>query len=131
MANAGLVEALERVKNSFNSYPLGSLAQTGAIAAMEDKAWFETNRNRVIASRSQLEEQLKSLGFNVLPSMANFLFVQHPGYDAEQLAKELRQRKIIVRYFKLPRINQHLRISVGTEEQCQILVDACREILNS
>ena len=80
-------------------------------------------------SRASLTDALERLGFDVLPSAANFIFTRHPQHDAAQLATELRQRKVIVRHFKLPRIDQHLRITVGTDTQCQLLVDALREIL--
>jgi len=124
-----LVEALERVKNSFNSYPLGRLAIAGAAAAIEDRAHFDRNRRAVIASRETLVRDLAALGFEVLPSTANFVFARHPGRDARALAAALRQRGIIVRHFQQARIEQFLRISVGTDAQCQTLVGALREIL--
>ncbi len=129
VGNAALIEALERVKNSFNSYPLDRLAIVGAAAAMEDKDHLENTRQAVMKSRATLVADLERLGFDVLPSAANFIFARHPQHDAAQLAADLRQRKIIVRHFKLPRIDQHLRITIGTDAQCQALVDALREIL--
>lgn len=126
-----LIEALERVKNSFNSYPLGRLAIAGAVAAFEDRDYFEQTRQAVIASRDWLTDQLYTLGFKVLPSAANFVFVHHPDYDAAQLAAALRDRSIIVRYFRLPRIDQFLRISIGTEPECQALASALQEIIAS
>jgi histidinol-phosphate aminotransferase len=124
-----LIEALERVKNSFNSYPLDRLAIAGAAAAMADREHFETTCQAVIRSREILTSQLQALGFDVLPSAANFIFTRHPAHDAAQLAVALRSRSIIVRHFKLPRIDQHLRITIGTDAQCAALVDALREIL--
>ncbi|GLS05472.1 histidinol-phosphate aminotransferase [Chitiniphilus shinanonensis] len=124
-----LIEALERVKNSFNSYPLDRPAQLGAIAAFEDEAYFQEARAKVIASREWLVEDLKELGFDVLPSAANFVFARHPQRDAGELAAALRQRAIIVRHFKLPRIDQFLRISIGTDAECEALVKALSEIL--
>ena len=124
-----LIEALERVKNSFNSYPLDRLAIVGAVAAMEDSAHFETTRNAVIASRTTLTAALSQLGFDVLPSAANFIFARHPLHDAAQLALRLREKQIIVRHFKLPRIDQFLRITVGTDAECQALTDALRQII--
>jgi histidinol-phosphate aminotransferase len=126
-----LIEALERVKNSFNSYPLGRLAIAGGAAAMEDRAHFEQTRRAVIDSREKLTHSLKKLGFEVLPSQANFIFARHPGKDGEDLALALRARGIIVRHFKQPRIAQFLRITVGTDEQCQALVAALAEILRA
>ena len=129
VGHVDLIEALERVKNSFNSYPLDRLAIAGATAAIEDREYFDKTRKAVIASREKLVAKLKALGFEVLPSTANFIFVRHPKHDAEKSALALRRRGIIVRHFKLPRIEQFLRITVGTDEQCAALVEALREIL--
>ena len=129
LGHGDLIEALERVKNSFNSYPLDRLAIAGATAAIEDTRHFEQTRQAVIASREHLIQQLAQLGFEVLPSAANFIFARHPQHDAGELARALRERSIIVRHFKLPRINQFLRITIGTDEQCAALVVALREIL--
>ena len=124
-----LIEALTRVKDSFNSYPLDRLALVGASAAMDDEAWFDTTRRQVIASRNALSASLAGLGFDVLPSAANFVFARHPRRDAAALAAALRDRSIIVRHFKAERIDQFLRITVGTDSQCALLIDALREIV--
>lgn len=124
-----LIEALERVKNSFNSYPIDRLAEAGAVAAIEDTAYFERTRQAVIAIREKLATQLQELGFQVLPSAANFVFARHPGHDGAALAAALRDRNIIVRHFSHPRIDQFLRITVGTETQCSRLVEALRAII--
>jgi len=124
-----LIDALERVKNSFNSYPLDRLAVAGAQAAYEDIVHFEQTREAVIASREALTVQLWRLGFDVLPSEANFLFARHPDQDAKALAARLRERGILVRHFAQPRIDQFLRISVGTPAQCDALVEALRLLL--
>ena len=124
-----LIEALERVKNSFNSYPLDRLAIAGAVAAFEDREYFERTRQAVIASRDMLTAALAQLGFDVLPSAANFIFARHSQHDAAQLAQALRMKNIIVRHFKLPRIDQFLRITVGTDTECQALSDALRQII--
>ncbi len=129
LGQAPLIEGLERVKNSFNSYPLDRLAQRAAIAALGDGAWFETCRQRVIDSRNRLDRALAELGFDVLPSAANFVFARHPARDAGELAAALRERKVIVRHFRLPRIDQFLRITVGTDTECDALLSALREIL--
>ena len=125
----GLIEALERIKNSFNSYPIGRLAQCGAIAAFEDEAYFQQRRREVMEAREILHTALAALGFEVLPSTANFLFCRHPDRDAAQLAQQLREAAVLVRHFRLPRIDQHLRITVGTPEQNQRLLDALKAIL--
>jgi histidinol-phosphate aminotransferase len=129
VGHADLIEALERVKNSFNSYPLDRLAIIGGAAAMEDTAHFERTRQAVITSREQLSHDLTGLGFQVLPSSANFVFASHPGRDAAELAAALRARNIIVRHFKQQRIDQFLRITIGTDAQCAALVAALWEIL--
>ena len=129
IGHAELIEGLERVKNSFNSYPLDRLALAGAVASVEDEAHFQASCARVIATRETLVAQLVGLGFEVLPSGANFVFARHPGRDGAELAAALRARAILVRHFKAPRIDQFLRITVGTDAQCERLVAALGEIL--
>lgn len=124
-----LIEALDRVKNSFNSYPLDRLASAGAIAAYEDDAYFRDTCARVVATRERLVRDLVALGFDVVPSSANFVFAKHAQRDAGELMQALRARSIIVRHFKAKRIEQHLRITVGTDAHCETLVAALREIL--
>lgn len=119
-----LIEALERIKNSFNSYPLDRMAIVGAAAAFEDQAYFAHTCQLVIDSREALVAELQRLGFEVLPSAANFVFARHPQQDAAALAAGLREHGVIVRHFKQARIAQFLRISIGTPEQNQALLDA-------
>lgn len=119
-----LIEALERIKNSFNSYPLDRMAIAGAAAAFEDRAYFAHTCQLVIDSREALVAELQQLGFEVLPSAANFVFARHPQQDAAALAAGLREHGVIVRHFKQERIAQFLRISIGTPEQNQALLDA-------
>lgn len=129
VGHADLIEALERVKNSFNSYPLGRVAQAGAVAAFEDRDWFEETRQAVIRSRTAVVAGLQCLGFEVLPSAANFVFARHPGHDAAGLAARLREQGIIVRHFKQARIEQFLRITIGADEQNQALLSALATIV--
>jgi histidinol-phosphate aminotransferase len=124
-----LIEALERVKNSFNSYPLDRFAITGAVASIEDQAYFEQTRDAIIRTREKLVADLHALGFEILPSAANFIFVSHPKRDAGELCQRLREQSIIVRHFRQPRIEQYIRITVGTDEQCAALIVALRGIL--
>lgn len=131
VGHADLIDGLERIKNSFNSYPLDRLALAGATAAIEDREHFDRTRQAVMTSREALAAALGELGFQVLPSAANFLFVRHPGRDAAALAAALRERRILVRHFKAPRIEQFLRITIGTDAQCAALAQALREILGS
>ena len=123
-----LIEALERIKNSFNSYPLDRMAIAGAAAAFEDQAYFEQTCQRVIESREAVVAGLQQLGFEVLPSAANFVFARHPGKDAATLAAGLREQGVIVRHFKQQRIAQFLRITIGTPEQNQALLDALQDL---
>lgn len=129
LGQAPLIEALDRVKNSFNSYPIDRLALAGAVAALEDQEHFETTRQAIIRSREWLAGELAELGFEVLPSAANFVFARHPAHDAGELAQALRADGIIVRHFKQPRIEQFLRITVGTDEQCRVLIEALRRLI--
>jgi histidinol-phosphate aminotransferase len=130
LGHPDLIQGLDRVKNSFNSYPLDRLAQAGAIAAMEDVAYFDQTRQAVMQTRELLTKDLTALGFEVLPSQANFIFARHAKKTGEQFAADLRARNIIIRHFKAPaRIADFLRITIGTPEQCLLLVSACREIL--
>ena len=126
---ADLIAALDRVKDSFNSYPLDRLAQAGAVASFGADAYFRDTCRRVIATREKLVAGLASLGFGVLPSSANFVFASHPAHDAAWLAAQLREHAILVRHFRQPRIDQHLRITVGTDAQCDRLVEVLRSLL--
>jgi histidinol-phosphate aminotransferase len=130
IGQASLIEALGRVKDSFNSYPLDRFAQAGATAAMRDRAWFDETCGKVIATRTRLIQAMAAMGFEVLPSAANFVFARHPQHDGAALATALRERSIIVRHFKKPvRINPFLRITVGTDAQCDALLAALDGIL--
>lgn len=127
-ANPSLIEALNRYKNSFNSYPLDRLAQAGAIASLQDADYFIKHCQKVIYLREILVDNLQKLGFDVLPSQANFVFARPSIGDAETIANVLRQQGIIVRYFKSPRIHEFLRITVGTEEQNNRLIHQLQQL---
>ena len=124
-----LIAGLNRIKNSFNSYPLGHLQIAAAIAAFDDQPYFQKTTDRVISERQRVVEQLETLGFNVLPSKANFVLAHHPENAAEGLATALRDKGIIVRYFAKPRIDQYLRITIGTESQNSRLIESLKQIL--
>ncbi len=130
LGQAPLIEALTRVKDSFNSYPLDRFAQAGATAAMEDREWLKSSCAKVIASRARLVSALSAMGFEVLPSGANFIFARHPDFAGPDLAAKLRERNIIVRNFKQPsRIAPFLRISIGTDSECDELVAGLESII--
>jgi histidinol-phosphate aminotransferase len=124
-----LIEALERVKNSFNSYPIDSLALHAATASFADETYFQECCQKIIQTRETLTNAMTQLGFQVIPSAANFVFASHPNHDAETLALKLREQKIIVRYFNKPRINQYMRITIGTDTENQLLIDSLKQIL--
>jgi histidinol-phosphate aminotransferase len=129
LGDVGLIEALTRVKDSFNSYPLGRPAQAGATASVEDEAYFQETRTKVIALRALMTAKLSDLGLDVLPSSANFVFARSPRHSGAALAAGLRERAVLVRRFSAPRIADYLRITVGTEEQIDRLVAALAEIV--
>lgn len=128
---ADLMQALTRVKNSFNSYPIDRLAQAGAIAAFKADDYFQETRQKIIQWRNKLTTDLEALGFEVLPSSANFVFTTHPEHEAEALAQALRERKILVRHFKIERCTPYLRITIGLKEECEALVDALKDYFSS
>lgn len=130
MGSPELIEALIRVKDSFNSYPIDRFASAGAIAAMQDVAYFEQTCAQVVATREALVKDLTGLGFEVLPSGANFIFAKHSAWGGAELTAKLRERSIIVRHFKSPaRISAYLRITIGTDEQSKLLINALSDIL--
>lgn len=128
VGNKDLINGLDRVKNSFNSYPLDRLAEAATIAAFEDDAYFQTCRNKIITTREWTVKELQALSFDVLPSQANFVFAKPKANNAAELAQKLRENKIIVRYFNTPRINQFLRITIGTDEQMQQLIAVLKKL---
>ncbi|MCO6513179.1 MAG: histidinol-phosphate transaminase [Snodgrassella sp.] len=129
MGHTDLIEGLERVKNSFNSYPLDRVAQAAAIAAFTDDDYFRITCAKVIENRIWLVAQLQRLEFEVLSSEANFVFARHSRKEAIQIAGFLRQHGVVVRHFQQERISNFLRISVGTQEQQQRLVMVLEQML--
>jgi len=125
----GLIEALQRVKNSFNSYPINTLTSASAIASLADDAYFQQCRQRIIASRERLGVALAPLGFEVFPSSSNFILLRHVDHSAESLYLDLKQAGILVRYFNKPRIDNCLRITVGSDAECDHLLSALEQIL--
>lgn len=135
-----LITALISVKDSFNSYPVDRLASAACAAAFRDVEYFEKTRAAIMATRERSTEQMKQLGFEVVPSSANFVFVKPPVVraahaegetDAAYLFKMLRERGILVRYFALPRINNMLRITIGTDDEMKALISALSELVKA
>ena len=129
LGQENLIEALQRVKNSFNSYPINSLTSALALASIADEDYFQQCRLQVIVSRERLNADLQRLGFEVFPSSSNFVFVRHAA-AAEMIYHELKSVGILVRYFKTTRIDNCLRITIGTDAECDALIKALQNILN-
>jgi histidinol-phosphate aminotransferase len=130
MGDANLISALNVVKDSFNSYTVDSAAQTFAKSGLKDTGYFNLTRAKVIEVRERTKVQLRELGFTVTDSQANFLFASPPnGITAADVFAELRERRILVRHWNLPRIDNYLRITVGTKREMKKLTDALRTII--
>lgn len=130
IACSELISDLNTVKNSFNSYTVDRLAIAAARAAFEDTAYFEETRTKIISTRDRISAELVSLGFDVLPSSANFVFIKPPKVAAKEMFLKLREKGVLVRYFDKPRINDRLRVTIGTGEEMDRFVEIIREILN-
>jgi histidinol-phosphate aminotransferase len=129
IGQAHLIEALERVKNSFNSYPLDRLALVAGAAAMLDREYLNEVREAIIKTRTQTVNELEQLGFKVLPSSANFIFARPPQGQAPVLYTQLKERGVLVRYFNKPRLNEYLRITIGTDEEMAQLLQHVKVLL--
>jgi histidinol-phosphate aminotransferase len=128
LGSASLIDALSRVKNSFNSYPLGRVAQAGALASVDDDDYFQASLKTIVAERENMIARLRELEFDILPSSANFIFARHKTAKGGELAQALRERAVLIRHFNAPRIKDFLRITVGTAEQTDKLIGALHEI---
>ncbi|MCL2230762.1 MAG: histidinol-phosphate transaminase [Treponema sp.] len=129
IGNEKLIEGLCRIRDSFNSYTLDRLALAGAKAAIEDYVYYDEINKRVINTRERTAKVLSELGFIVSPSSANFLFVKHPKTSGAELFANLRERGILARHFNKNRIADHLRVSIGTDDEMDKFLSACREII--
>ncbi len=123
-----LIAALDTVKNSFNSYTVDRAAMAAAAAAVADTAYFDQVCRTIVQTRDETAERLRALGFSVLPSKTNFLFVRHPAHTGEVLYTGLRARDILVRWWNKPRIADYLRITVGTPGEMERLIAALRDL---
>ncbi|WP_026156547.1 MULTISPECIES: histidinol-phosphate transaminase [unclassified Dehalobacter] len=123
-----LMEGLSRIKNSFNSYTLDRLSMAGAIAAMKDESYFQVTRQKVMQTRERIVPVLRQMGWQVIPSQANFIFISHPVLKAEEVFTALRQQGILVRYFRQPKIDNYLRVSIGSDEEMDSLLQALTKI---
>jgi len=119
---SSLIEGLQRVKNSFNSYPVDALAQAAGLASVKDEAYYRKTTQAIISTRQWTVSELSQRNFEVLPSAANFVFAKVPHGDASGLFQKLSEAGILVRYWNKPRLDQWLRITIGTDEQMQTLM---------
>lgn len=124
-----LIDGLNRVKNSFNSYTMDRLAMAGAKAAILDEDYFNDTRQRIISTRERVVSKLETLGFAVVPSNANFIFIRHASKPAAALFAGLREQGVLVRYFNKPLIDNHLRVSIGTDEEMDTFLQAIEALL--
>lgn len=124
-----LIDGLNRIKNSFNSYTIDRVAAVAAVEAMKDEEYFKECTSRIIKTREKVTEELSEIGFNVVPSKANFIFAGHPKYPAGELFVKLREKGVLVRYFNKDRINNYLRISIGSEEEMEFFIGKIKEII--
>lgn len=131
IGSEGLIEGLFRIKNSINSYTLDRLAIQGAAEAFRDVEYFQTNCKKIIQTREWVEKELTEIGFDVVPSKANFLFAGHKSMNAVEISRRLREREIFVRHFKKPRIENYLRISIGSNEEMKYFLSNLREIFEA
>ena len=129
LANPELIDGLTRIKDSFNSYPLDAVAQAAATAAVRDRVWFEQSAGLVVQSRELMRQGLIDQGFEVLPSVANFLFARHEKVSGKKIFEALRAKDVIVRRWDKPRIAEWVRVSVGTMEQTAQLLGAVADVL--
>jgi len=124
-----LIDGLNRVKDSINSYTLDRLALVGAAAAVKDDEYFQTTRKKIIATRENVVSRLEGLGFNVISSKSNFIFISHSKVKAEEIFIKLKEESVLVRYFKKPRIDNYLRVSIGNDEEMDELIKALNKII--
>lgn len=125
-----LISVLEAVKNSYNSYTLNSVSMAAGTAAIKDRAYFESTVSRVIATRQRVAEELRALGFTVLNSQTNFLFATHNAINIKDYFEWLKAQKVFIRYFNLPRINNYVRITIGTDDEMNVFLNKTKEYLN-
>lgn len=127
-ASAELISYMQAVKDSYNSYPLDQIAIETAVASLSDEDYFKTTVGKVKATRDKTAEKMRTMGFKVLDSETNFLFAQHEKLSAKEIFTYLREKGIFVRYFNKPRIDNFLRITIGTDEEMELMLEKLSEI---
>ena len=129
LGQAELIEGINRIKNSINSYTLDRLALAGAVAAMREESYFQDTRNKIMATRERTADTLVGLGFTVIPSQANFIFISHATEPAASLFSRLRERGILVRHFNQPRIDNYLRVTIGTDAEMDAFLTTLKTLI--
>lgn len=124
-----LIDGLNRIKNSINSYTIDTLAMNGALESIKDEDYFKETTEKIINTRERVSKELKSLGFKVIESKANFVFIEHESEEAGELFKKLKEEGILVRYFNMDRIDNYLRVSIGTDEEMEKFLGKLEEVL--
>ncbi len=129
VGNEKLIKFMNDVKFSINSYTMNPLSQICGAEAVYDDEYFVKTTNQIIETREYSKKRLTNLGFTFPDSKSNFIFAKHNNFSAEKIFTELKKRKIFVRYWNKPRINDYLRITVGTNEEMESLFKTLEEIL--
>jgi len=130
LGNPDLIQALIRIKDSFNSYTLDRLAIAGAEASMKAKNYFRQTTEKIIHTREWVSEQMKGHGFHVIPSQANFIFVSHARIPAKTLYENLKKSGVLVRHFDKLQIDNYLRITIGTDEDMELFFKKLKTLLD-
>ena len=125
-----LIDTLEAVKNSYNSYTVDALSIAMGIEAMKDVEYFNETISKIIATRTRVTEELRLLGFEVLDSQTNFVMATHEDYDMKEMFEYLKENKIFIRYFNQPRINKYVRITIGTNEEMDKFLQGVKDFIN-
>jgi len=130
VGNKDLIQGLNRIKNSVNSYPLDRLAIIGAMESISDNAYFQETKQKIINTRERIYENLNDLGMNIIKSKANFLFMCHKEIHGEELFKRLRQKGILVRHFNRPRIDNYIRVTIGKDDEMDIFIEQLKKVIS-
>jgi len=130
MGNKELISAMDNIRYSYNSYPMTRLSIELGRAAMEDKEYYKETTRKIIATREWTKKELARLGFTCTNSETNFVFATHKSVEARFIFEKLREKHIFIRHFNLPRIDNYLRISIGTQEDMQYFIDELEKIIS-
>lgn len=130
LGNSALIDGLNRIKNSFNSYVVDRCAMAAAAAGLADEEYYNQTSRKIMATRERVRNRLLELGFSVLPSAANFIFISPPGQDARGLYSFLREHGVLVRYFEGERVDKFIRVTIGTDEQMNEFLRIAELFLN-